>query len=207
MKKRYVLLLAMALMFGGCGDKEGSGSQENAAVNEVEDIKQSMEEAGKEISKYTPEDLKKAAPLSNEQIKALLPQSLDGMSRKSFNITKMGFNAAEAKYDDDTRSISLSILDGAGEAGAAMIGMTQLGMSAGSESESEHGYMKPFSMNGAKGVEEQDRSSDGSSTTNKVTFIVADRFLLTFEAQGIEMDKLKSIVDDSKLIDSLEDAR
>ncbi len=207
MKKRYALLFAIVLMFSGCGEKDGAGSEENAAVNEVEDMKQSMKEAGKEISKYTSEDLKKATPLSNEQIKALLPESLDGMKRKSYNITKMGFNAVEAKYDDDTRSISLSILDGAGEVGAAMMGMTQLGMNAGGESESEHGYMKQFSLDSAKGIEEQDRSSDGSSITNKVTFIVVDRFFLTFEAQGIEMDKIKSIVEESKLIDSLEDTQ
>jgi len=206
-KKRYALLFAIVLMFSGCGEKDGAGSEENAAVNEVEDMKQSMKEAGKEISKYTSEDLKKATPLSNEQIKALLPESLDGMKRKSYNITKMGFNAVEAKYDDDTRSISLSILDGAGEVGAAMMGMTQLGMNAGGESESEHGYMKQFSLDSAKGIEEQDRSSDGSSITNKVTFIVVDRFFLTFEAQGIEMDKIKSIVEESKLIDSLEDTQ
>lgn len=206
MKVRYVLVLAMALMFAGCGDKDSSSSEEKA-VNEIEDMKQSMEEASKQISKYTSEDLKKATPLSNDKLKAFLPETIDGMKRKSFNIGQMGFHAADAKYEADGKKISLSILDGAGEAGAAMIGMMQLGMSAGGESENENGYMKPLSMDGYNGVEEQEKSSDGSNVINKVSLIVGDRFMLTFEAEGIEMDKLKSIVEDSGLIDDLEDAK
>lgn len=206
MKIRYVLVLAMALMFAGCGDKDSSSSEEKA-VNEIEDMKQSMEEAGKEISKYTSEDLKKATPLSNDKLKAFLPENIDGMNRKSFNIGQMGFRAADAKYEADGKKISLSILDGAGEAGAAMIGMMKLGMSAGGESENENGYMKSLSIDGCDGVEEQEKSSDGSNVVNKVSLLVGDRFMLTFEAEGIEMDKLKSIVEDSGLIDDLEDAK
>lgn len=207
MKKRYALLFAIVLMFSGCGEKDGAGSEDNVAVNEVEDMKKSMEEAGKEISKYTSEDLKKATPLSNEQIKALLPENIDGMNRKSFKIGQMGFHTADAKYEADGKKISLSILDGAGEAGAAMIGMMQLSMSAGVESENENGYMKPLSIDGCNGVEEQEKSSDGSNVVNKVSLIVGDRFMLSFEAEGIEMDKLKSIVEDSGLIDDLEDIK
>ena len=85
MKARYVLVLAMALIFAGCGDKESSSSEEKA-VNEIEDMKQSMEEASKQISKYTSEDLKKATPLSNDKLKAFLPETIDGMKRKRFNI-------------------------------------------------------------------------------------------------------------------------
>ncbi|MDD5360077.1 MAG: hypothetical protein PHI02_07390 [Sulfurovaceae bacterium] len=206
MKKRYALILAMVLMFGGC-DKKDANSEENIATNEVKDMKESMQEAAKEISKYTSEDLKKATPLSNDKLKELLPKSVDGIERKSFHIGQMGFHAAEAEYKADSKKISLSILDGAGEAGAAMIGMTKMGISAGGESENENGYMKPFSLGDSQGVEEQEKSSDGSNVTNKVTLVVGDRFLVTFEAQGIEMDKLKSIVEDSNIIDDLEDAK
>lgn len=190
-------------MFVGCGDKkESSETQTKIEMGSIDSMKDKVEDIEKNM-----EELKKATPLSNEQLKALLPEKLDGMKRKSYNITKMGFNAVEAKYDDDIRSISLSILDGAGEAGAGMISMAEFGMNAGGESESEDGYKKPLSVDGTKGFEEQERSSDGSNITNKVTFIVKHRFILTFEAQGIEMDKLKSIVEESKLIDSLEDAQ
>lgn len=202
MKIRYALMLTMALMFGGCDSKDASSEEAK-----VEDIKQSMEEAGKEISKYTSEDLKKATPLSNDKLKSFLPENIDGMERKSFHIGQMGFHAAEAKYEADGKKIELSIMDGAGEAGSAIIGMTQMGINVGGESETENGYMKPFSLDDAKGVEEQEKSSDGTNVINKVTLVVGDRFLLTFEAQGIEMDKLKSIVEDLKLVDDLEDAK
>lgn len=203
MKKRYAVVLTMALMFGGCGNKDESSTETKISLDNIDDMKQSAQDVEKNIN-----ELKKATPLSNEQLKELLPESMDGMNRKSYNITKMGFNAAEAKYDNDTKNISLSILDGAGsDAGAGMISMALMGLSAKGESESEHGYQKQFEMDDMKGFEEQERSTDGTSITNKITFIVSNRFLLTFEAQGIDMDKLKSIAKDSNIINKLEDVK
>ncbi len=198
MKTKYVLLLAAFLMFGGCGKKTDESGDAVIQEEGVKDLKDTFEEVGK-----TTEDLQKTTPVTNEQLKALLPESIDGLQRKRFSIGQLGMHIAEAHYGEGDQEISLSILDGAGETGSAMIAMVQIGINAGGESEDENGYTKPIVIDGNKGIEEQRRS--GNIVTNKVTLIVGDRFMLTVEGNGFEVDKLKSIIDSEDLIDKLED--
>ncbi len=199
MKTKYVLLLSALLMISGCGDKK-SDEQKEVVIQEesTKDMKDAFEEIGK-----TSEDLKKATPLSNQQLKALLPEKINGFNRKRFSIGQLGMHIAEAYYGENDKQITLSILDGAGEAGSAMIAMMQIGINAGGESEDENGYRKPIKIDGNSGVEEQERSDN--SVTNKIMLIVKGRFMLTFEGKNIEADKLKSIIDSENLIDKLED--
>ncbi|MDD5406446.1 MAG: hypothetical protein PHE73_05865 [Sulfurovaceae bacterium] len=198
MKKSYALLLAVFLMVSGCHKKTDSSRGSSAQVKSVKDIKDTFEEAGK-----TSENLKKAIPVSNEQLKKILPESIDGLERKKFSIGQLGMHIAEAQYGDEDRKISLSILDGAGDAGSAMIAMMQIGINTGGESEDENGYVKPITINGNNGMEEQKKSGD--MITNKVTFIIANRFMLTLEGNDIDTDKLVSIIKREDFIDKLED--
>ncbi|MBN2722375.1 MAG: hypothetical protein JXQ77_06100 [Campylobacterales bacterium] len=199
MKTKYVLLLAALLMMSGCGDKKTDEQKEVVIQEEsTKDMKDAFEEIGK-----TSEDLKKATPLSNEQLKALLPEKIDGLSRKKYSIGQLGMHIAEAQYGEEYKKITLSILDGAGEAGSAMIAMMQIGINAGGESEDENGYRKPIKIDGNNGVEEQERYNN--RVANKIILIVKGRFMLTLEGSNIEVDKLKSIIKDEDFIDKLED--
>ncbi len=199
MKTKYALLFAALLMMSGCGDKK-SDEQKEVVIQEesMKDMKDAFEEVGK-----TSEDLKKATPLSNEKLKALLPEKIDGLPRKRFSIGQLGMHIAEAHYENEDKEITLSILDGAGEAGSAMIAMMQIGINAGGESEDENGYRKPIKIDGNNGVEEQERADN--RVTNKIMLIIKGRFMLTLEGENIETDKLKSIIDSEDFIDKLED--
>jgi hypothetical protein len=198
MKRKYILLLAAFFMISGCDKK--TDEQKEVVIQEegMKDVKDTFEEAGK-----TSEDLKKATPVSNEQLKTLLPEKIDGLQRKRFSIGQLGMHVAEAEYGEEDKKISLSILDGAGEVGSGMIAMMQIGINTRGESEDENGYLRPITMDGNKGVEEQERSDN--AVTNKITLIIKDRFMLTLEGKNIEVDKLKSIIDSEDFIDKLED--
>ena len=107
-----------------------------------------------EMEKKTKE-LKKLAPMTLDQIKAMLPAELLGMKRASFNANAMmGFTSADADYKkDDTTNLKLTGMNCASEAGSGFYTLnywTKMTM----ESENDQGYTKTVDFMGGKAVED-----------------------------------------------------
>jgi hypothetical protein len=216
MKKKYALLFAMMLILSACGNKEDKSTQgssnveksaEDMSKDEVKNLQEAGEKMASEVDKLTSDELKSATPLTNEQLKELLPDKINGMERKKFSVGQLGMHIVDASYEDGDKTISLSILDGAGEAGSAMIGMMQMGISAGAETEDENGYMKPIEIDGEKGVEKQEKFNGGEKVENSITLIVSERFMLTVTGNGEDVDELRKVINKHNLIDKLKDLK
>lgn len=98
------------------------------------------------------EKLKDAVPLTNEQLKQWLPESLNGWERTSFGVGKTGYmnvasieggftneivlESATGESETVRQKFSVSIVDGAGSSGSIMI--TGLGMAAKMDMEEEN---------------------------------------------------------------------
>ncbi len=207
MRKGYAVLVAGMLILAGCGEQRQE-AQEDTAAALAEEVEQEAGEASERIRHYTSEELQNATPLSNEAMKAVLPETLGGMKRKGFNIiSQAGLQSVEARYGEEGREVTLVILDGAGEVGSGMYAMGQMGLSVHAESEDEHGYMKTTSHQGFKGMEEYENGSDAEAPKSTMTLFVGERYMVTFEGEGFEMDDLKSLIDDSGVIASLTNAK
>ena len=200
-----MLSLAIILALGACGKKEEAKTDEPSigdaisAVGKLNDVA----DASKDMQKHA-EELKKLAPVSNAQLKSILPDTIDGIARTSFEITNaMGLQTANAKYEKDAKHFEVQVYDGAGETGSAMFGLAQLGTIMGMESETQTGYTKPYAIGDNKGSEKQD-SADANNIFNEVTLIVANRFVLTVNSRGTDMDALKSAIKDADLVSKLE---
>ncbi|HOY70079.1 MAG TPA: hypothetical protein PL131_05365 [Methylotenera sp.] len=205
MSKKLVLSLALLLALGACGKKEEAKTDEPSigdaisAVGKLNDLA----DVSKDTQKNT-EELKKLTPVTNDQLKSILPDSIAGIARSSFEITNaMGILTANAKYEKDAIHYELQVYDGAGESGSAIFGLSQLGIMMGTESETQTGYTKPYSVGDNKGSEKQDKT-DANNIFNEVTLVVANRFMLTVSARGADMDALKSAIKDADLVGKLE---
>jgi hypothetical protein len=136
------------------------------------------------------EELKKLTPLTADQLKTMLPEELMGMKRSSFNANSMmGFASAEATYrdsDSGDKQIDLSIFDCAGEAGAGVYSLsywTKMNM----QSETDNGYSKTVDFNGQKAVESYDKAED----RYELTYVAADRLLVTVKGEKTGLDAVK----------------
>lgn len=205
MSKKIVLSLALVLALGACSKKEQAKTDEPSigdaisAVGKLSDVA----DASKDMQKNT-EELKKLTPVTNEQLKSVLPESMSGIAKTSFEISNaMGLQTANAKYEKDAIHYEVQVYDGAGETGSAMFGLAQLGTVMGMESETQTGYTKPYSVGDNKGSEKQDRA-DVNNVSNEVTLIIANRFVLTVSSRGTDMDALKSAIKDADLVSKLE---
>jgi hypothetical protein len=181
-------VLAIGLVFAACKGKDSKTTiTSDDGKNTVTIDPSNTQTVANEMEKKT-EELKKLAPLTLDQIKAMLPEELMGLKRSSFNANAMmGFASADAEYKkDDTSHIKLTIMDCAGEAGSSFYALnywTKMTM----ESQNDQGYTKTVDFLGGKAVEDYKIYNK----TYTLTFTANDRLLVTMQGENISLDQLK----------------
>lgn len=202
MKKQIVFLALLSLL--SCKKNEEK-NDEPGIMDAVEGI-QNLEKAGDAMKDFEKkaEELKKMKPISNEIFKQVLTEELGGLKRLRYtagDATAMGLSSGEAIYgDDNATTIKLSIFDGAGESGSAIIAMSNLSLSMDSESIQGTTTKKTEEINGIKCLTENDTNTE--SNRSKITYIYKERFQIDLEGNKINLDDLKSFmskIDFSKL--------
>ncbi len=133
-----------------------------------------------------------ATPIASADLKAMLPDSLGDMKRKSIEAQSgqamgIGGSSATASYGAGERSVHLSITDTGGLAGlAAMAGWANMTMDKETDGKIEKVY-----KDGARTVHEEYRK-DGSH--GEVTVILANGVIVQAEGSRLGVDQLKGIV-------------
>ena len=197
MRTFYSLLLG-AFLFSACKNnkqftqtvKNEDGTTTTTTVD-MEGLTSNAEEIEKKM-----EDLKKLTPLTLDQLKAMLPEEMNGIQRSSFNANStMGFAIAEAEYQkDDNTDLKLVIYDCAGEAGAGIFGLaywTKMNM----QSESSDGYVKTVEFNGSKAVETYEKGNNEAA----LTYVVNDRLLVVVTGRNMDNNAVRHAAQNLKL--------
>jgi len=132
--------------------------------------------------------LKKLAPLSTDQLKAIMPEELAGMKKTSSSVnTYTGTALSIATYQsEDGKELKLLVYDCAGEGGAGIYSL-RYGLLLNYNYEDENGYQKIVDFNGQKVRETYIKSSDEYS----MTFPSNDRLLVTIEGKKTGLDLVK----------------
>lgn len=191
MRKLFVSLLAIMLLFSACkNDKKVTVTDKNedgTTTTTTVDMNNAVDNTDEMNKKM--EELKKLTPLTLDQLKAILPEQLNGIPRKEFNTSSaLGYAFGQAKYEkDDTTEIELTVYDCAGEAGAGIYGLnywTKMNM----QSESSNGYTKTIDMDGNKAVESYEKGSN----QHTLTYTANDRLLIVLTGRNTGSDALKS---------------
>jgi len=134
------------------------------------------------------EQMKKLAPLSPDQIKALFPEELADLKQSDYRrINNEEYEAGEATYkSDDGKEVHLTIFDCVGEAGVGKYNIMYLGY-IDMESEDESGYKKSVSFNGGKAIESYEKKEDKYG----ILFPSGDRLLINVEGEKTGLDAVK----------------
>jgi hypothetical protein len=190
MKYFFFFSLSVAICFTSCNnDKKVSTTTKNAdgtTTTTSVDVK-SMTTASEGMEKKI-EELKKLAPLTLDQLKALLPAELNGIKQSNYNSSAMmGFSLISADYKkDDTSTLKVAIYDCAGEAGASWYAATYwTKMNYQQESSTE--YTKTIDLMGAKAVENYNKENNNST----LTYVANDRLLVVLTGENMKPEELK----------------
>lgn len=195
----FCLLLPALLFMAACNNNKkvsqtvtsDDGTTTTTSVN-LDDVESNADEITQKM-----ESLKQLTPLTLDELKALLPTSINGVERSHFNANStMGFAMAEADYrkPEEDRQLKLVVFDCAGEAGSGMYGMsywTKMNL----QQESDDGYMKTVNFNGDKAVETYQKGSNEAT----LTYVVGDRLLVTLTGQNMDVNELRTIGEGLKL--------
>ena len=188
MKTRLTFILTLGIAFMACNSKPSETtitSEDGKTKVSVDATK--VESTAEDMQKKM-EELKKLPPLTMDQLKAMLPQELQGMKRSEFSANSMmGFAVGTATYKkDDTTNIKLTIYDCAGEAGSAFYSMTYF-TRMNMESESDGQYTKTIDFQGQKAIETF-QQSDNQYT---LTYVAEDRTLVSVQGENTGLDAVK----------------
>lgn len=192
---RFLLVIIATAMMIACNDdkstkevlvKDDSGAKATVAVDQAK-----VDEMNKKA-----EALQKLQPLSLEELKAVLPESIMGTKSSNYNATSMnGVSFAIADYKfDDTTDIQVMVYDCAGPAGAGLY-TTQFGGLIRYESENDRGYTKTIDFLGNNAIEQYTKDNENHT----VTYLANDRYLVTLKGKNIALDGLKEAARGLKL--------
>lgn len=197
---KKTVLAGIAFLMLSCGNqkKEESDSGSGNIIDNVSNLNKVAKSADKMEELST--KLKKLTPLSNDQLKAAVPETLDGLKRKSFSAggyAVSGLSTIEAEYGDDSKYIKVGIIDGAGESGSAIISLMAMTLSMDRESESNGTVSKTVDVNGIRSITEETKSE--SSVSSSIKFLYKDRYSISLDGTGYNLQELESFSKSVKL--------
>ena len=193
MKK--LMIATAVLMLVTCSKEEKVKEEKSGGLSEMittaknyNKVSSSMQDVTKNI-----ENLKNIPPLTNDELKAVLPEQLLGLKRRELSVgdnAMMNLSTAEAKYaDDNNKRIKVEIIDGAGETGSAMVSIMMIGLNVNKEKTTETGFEKSTEINGVKSIVSEDKNGD--RINSKIQTVLKNRYLLTLNADGFTYNELQ----------------
>lgn len=192
-------ILAVALLFAltSCGNSPKKETEEKSGLGKLVEGASNLDKLAKsgEKLKDQTEKLKKLTPATVEELKAVVPENVGDFKRKSYSAggTVADIVAAEAEYaKEDNKTIHVSILDGAGESGSAVVSLLAMGLSMQTESESNGTISKNIEIDGVRYSTEDTKSA--SSVSSSLKFIHNDRYAITLQGEGYSLSELQDFL-------------
>ncbi|WP_158756431.1 Yip1 family protein [Dyella sp. S184] len=199
---------------GSNGDSSNVSIDSNSALGKLAAMGQQAEQAGKQMDaaqKSGDSAAQQAAmgkilgavagggttgtveALSPDQVKAFLPDSLDGLKRTSISAQRSGamgmqLSDASAVYSDGNgHNITLEVTDSGGAKGWMSMATA---MAPEEEKETDHGYEKTYTDSGRLTHE----AWDTQSKSGEYSLIIAQRFSVKANGNADSIDQLKQAV-------------
>ena len=171
---------------GGLSDLVSTAKNYGKVSSSMQDVTKNME------------SLKNIQPLTNDELKAALPETILGLKRKELSVgdnSMMNLSTAEGKYaNDENKRIKVEIIDGAGETGSAMVSIMIMSLNVNKEKTTESGFEKSIEINGVKSIVSEDKN--GEKIQSKIQTVLKNRYLVTLSADGFSYEELKTALDE-----------
>lgn len=190
MKRIISLLVATTMLLIACNNNKPKETNVFTSPDGKETVTvdaQKMQNAAQDMEKQKTE-LEKLTPLSMDQLKAMIPETLMGAKRTNYSAsTAMGAGLANGEYElNDSTRLKLNVYDCAGSAGAGIYSMQYMSM-FNFQQESDEEYTKTIDFNGGKAFEHCEKATNNCT----LSYFSGGRFLVTLEGDHVGAAALK----------------
>jgi len=199
MRSLLFFVLSTCLFFTGCSFDGGKKKAQKEAEEASNDPAEAMRKAFEGLGNGEAGDVK---PVDHRALRDLLKESLRGgfdrTEYESQTVGAMGFNMSNAQAQYETSGgcrLDVNIADTGG------MGMAIMSMAAWSkmevDREDKNGYERTGTFEGYKSFEKYDKSNQ----TAEIALIVENRFIVTVNGNGCDIDDVKKAARDLDLDD------
>jgi hypothetical protein len=141
-------------------------------------------------------------PLTNEELKAWLPEEVNGMKRTGFKAGQGSYlqiAMIEGTYtsEDKSKKFRIEIMDGAGEVGATATAGMRILFSQDFEEEDEYKTRRTVTKDGMKAIEEYRKSNNRST----IQFFKDNRFYLNATGTNMDIEETWDAIEDLDIDD------
>lgn len=197
MKKFIIAIFALSI-FTACENPVSKKIKETQeAVSNTKEVMKEMNNMQDDIK-----ELQQVTPLTNDELKAWLPDEIDGMKRIAYKAGQGSYlqiAMIEATYanEDKSKKFKIEVMDGAGEVGAAATAGMRIMFSQDFEEEDEQKTRRTVKKDGMKAIEEYRKNNNKSS----IQFFQGNRFYMNATGTNMDLDETWSAIDELDMKD------
>lgn len=182
-KKPLFWMLSISILLVSClqetKEKMKKTTQEIKAATTLVENAQTVQDQAMKLAEKT--------PLSNEQLKSWLPNTIMGMERSAFKVGNMAFTGAasiKGTYKEEDKQFVVEVVDGAGSMGGMVI-MAGVAARVDMEEDNEFQHMKTLERNGIQAKQTYYKKQNKT----QLLFLYDDRFLVEINGDGMGVDE------------------
>src|SRR5687767_2660893 len=193
MNRIFPILFILVSVITSCDNNKDPKKKDESKIDSagIESRKTAIEK-----SERTMEELEKLTPMTEEQLKGLMPETLmeTPLSNYSFN-DGMGASLVSGEYKiNDSTDLSINIYDCAGAGGAGLYNLQFAGQ-LDYTTDNPNEYTRVIDFNGGKAIEHCMKAKVECS----LTYFSGGRFLVIMEGNSLTADQLKQLAKNIKI--------
>ena len=182
-------------------------SCENPVSKKIKETKEGVTnttKAYKELNKMGDDikELQEIEPLTNEEMKAWLPDEINGMKRTGYKAGQAAYMQianVEATYSnaDKSKTFKVNVLDGAGQMGASATAGARMMLSMDMEEEDEYKVKRTVKKGDMKAMEEYKKKNNNTP----IQLMHGKRFYIQAYGTNMDVDETWDAIDELDLDD------
>ncbi len=197
--KKLALLILLSVVLFGCKD--------NPVSKKIKETKNAVSNSKKAVDELSTmqediQELQNVTPLTNEEMKAWLPDNVLGMKRTAYKAGQVSYLKIaniEATFsnEDKSKTFTVNIMDGAGEMGASATAGARMVLSMDMEEETETYTKKTIKKDDMKAMEEYQKKNNKTV----IQLMHGKRFYVQINAKGMNPNETWDAIEDLNLED------
>ena len=174
----------------------GCQSEKKSKLDEVQSIMSNTLSAVEQAqdARKVADQLKELTPLTNETLKAWLPEEILGMPRTGFKVGNPGYinvSSLSGTYKKDSRQFKVEVIDGAGESGSMLLSGIHMANRMDVEEEDENKHLQTIDHKGIRAKQTYFKKRGDT----KLQFVFADRFGVIVNTKDIAPQESWALVE------------